>query len=33
MVVFENIASEIEDMSHNIDSMTAHLEKLAEKED
>jgi len=33
MVVFENIASEIEDMSHNIDSMTAHLEKIAEKED
>jgi hypothetical protein len=33
MVVFENIASEIEDMSLNIDCINGHLEKIAEKED
>jgi hypothetical protein len=33
MAVFENIASEIEDMSLNIDCINGHLEKIAEKED
>jgi hypothetical protein len=33
MAVFENIASEIEDISLNIDCMTAHLEKLVQEED
>jgi len=32
MAVFENIASEIEDMSLNIDCINDHLEKIAEKE-
>jgi hypothetical protein len=33
MAVFENIASEIEDMSIDIGSIVTHLEKLVEKED
>jgi hypothetical protein len=33
MAVFENIASEIEDMSLNIDCINSHLEKIAEKKD